>query len=461
MKKTKKFTFPFIPPKRLSRRKMLVGGAAAISLPMMDAMAASAFSGSIASGNSAPPVRLCYLYFPNGAVPQSWEPQSVDANNNLLKLGKWMSPLEKHKDKLLLLRNAWTPRGNGHGAGTATWLTDGGYNARKISAGVSVDQLAAKSLGKETMIPSIELSMEGEGFFSNSLPRNTISWNEKGNPIPRETEPRSVFDRMFRAGQSGAHDQSTIDLALEEIKGLKKVVGADDNRKLDEYVDAIRGVERKLETGKKNAESTKKNPELKKFLNRPESGIPTDHGEYMRLMYDMLVLGFWSDATRVSTFMLDHGQSNRYFNFIDGVKGTWHAISHWRDTSGKTEDDDGVHSWKDREEKLAMYNRIVEWHHQQFAYFLDRLSSIKEPNGTLLHNCGIVYGSSLSDGHEHGARNLPIIVAGNAGGKVDPGRMLKFKRSTSLSGIHQSLLDAANVPRQKFASSAEPIELNR
>ena len=157
--------------------------------------------------------------------------------------------------------------------------------------------------------------------------------------------------------------------------------------------------------------------------------------------------------------MLDHGQSNRYFNFIDGVRGTWHAISHWRDTSGKTEDDDGIHSWKNRDEKLKMYNRIVQWHHEQFAYFLDRLQSIREGERSLLENCGILYGSSLSDGHEHGSRNLPLLVAGKAGGAVETGRLVRFSRSTSLSGVHLSLLQAAGVPAKSFAEAKSPISL--
>ena len=406
-----------------------------------------------------PPVRLCYLYFPNGAEPKSWEPQKTDRENNLVRLSSSMSPLEKIKKHLVLLRNTWTPRGNGHSAGTATWLTGGGYDERKIRAGVSVDQIAAATLGKETMLPSMELSMEGQGFFSNSLPRNTISWDEKGNPIARETEPRSIFDRMFRGGKEGAGDSSAIDQVLGEIKQLKRSVGVQDNRKLDEYVDAIRAVERRMEFAQKNAQLAEKNPELRKFIQRPAAGIPQDHGDYMRLMYDMLVLAFWSDSTRVATYMLDHGQSNRYFNFIDGVQGTWHAISHWRDASGKTEDDDGIHSWKNRDEKLAMYNRIIQWHHQQFAYFIQRLDKIEENGQPLLNQCGILYGSSLSDGHEHGARNLPVLLAGNAGGNITTGKVMRFKRNTSLSGIHLNLLNSAGVPIRSFAEAKTPIEL--
>ena len=173
----------------------------------------------------------------------------------------------------------------------------------------------------------------------------------------------------------------------------------------------------------------------------------------------MMVLAFWADATRVSTFMLDHGQSNRYFNFMDGVTGTWHALSHWRDISGRTEDDDGVHSWSSRAEKRAMYNRVVKWHHEQFAYFLSRLSEIKEDNRSLLDNSLVLYGSSLSDGHEHEAKNLPLILAGKGGGKLKSGRVVRFKRNTSMSRLHLTMLRRAGVQVERFAETTKTLSL--
>lgn len=447
--------------KPISRRLMLRGATAAVGLPLLECMMGSSIRSTQAVQTAAkPPVRLCYLYFPNGVAPGSWDPVQTSDQSELKALNLWMAPLEKHKDNLLLLRNVWTPRGNGHGAGTATWLTAGGYDPRKIDAGgLSADQLAAKTLGTQTMLPSLELSLEGEGFFSNSLPRNTISWSENNTPVTRETEPRAVFDRMFGStGQNRAVQKSTLDLVLEEANQLKRKIGRNDNRKIDEYLESIRAVERRMDFSQKKSELAEQNPELKKFMKRPEAGIPDDHGEYMRLMYDMLVLAFWSDATRVSTYMLDHGQSNRYFNFIDGVMGTWHAISHWRDTSGKTEDDDGKHSWISRDQKQQMYNRIVMWHHRQFGYFLDRLTSIEEAGRPLLDQCSILYGSSLADGHSHQARNLPLLVAGKAGGHCLTGKVSNFKRSTSMSRLHLSMLQSAGVPVKEFGGSNSPLQ---
>ncbi|MDA1056151.1 MAG: DUF1552 domain-containing protein [Planctomycetota bacterium] len=192
-------------------------------------------------------------------------------------------------------------------------------------------------------------------------------------------------------------------------------------------------------------------------LKRPAPGIPSDHGEYMRLMMDLMVLAFWSDATRICTFMLDHGQSNRYFNFIDGVQGTWHALSHWKDFSGKTEDDDGLTSWASKEEKLHMYNAVNRWHHEQVAHLLGRMKQIDDGHGSLLDNSIILYGSSLADGHEHDAENLPLLIAGNAGATVKTGRQIKYRENTSLSSFHLSTLHRLGVPAERFGETEQPM----
>ena len=176
-------------------------------------------------------------------------------------------------------------------------------------------------------------------------------------------------------------------------------------------------------------------------------------------MLEMIVLAFWADATRISTFMLDHGQSNRYFNFLDGVKGTWHALSHWKDYDGKTEDDDGMTSWRSAAEKKRMYNLVTRWHHEQLAWFLGRLSSINEHGRTLLDNSMIVYGSSLADGHAHAEENLPLLLAGGGGGTIRGGRLLKPRREMSMSRLHLALLQRAGVPIKRFGEAERPAEL--
>ncbi len=442
---------------RLSRRTMLRGVGAAISLPMLEVMVQPTAQ---AAGTLKQTTRLAYLYLPNGVSDGAWHPEQVDDQGRIVQLNRWMSPLKPFTEDLVVFRNMWTPRGNGHGAGTATWLTGGSFDREKIDAGgPSADQIAAKHFQGQTLLPSLELSTRGEGWFSSSLPRNAISWVNSTTPASRDVEPRAVFDRMFRAGQSGLGNRSVLDLVLSDARRLKRRVSSQDQRKIDEYLASVRAIERRIEFAQKQQQRAERSPLLKQALVRPAVGIPQDHQQYVRLMMDMIVLAFWSDATRVATFMLDHGQSNRYFNFIDGVQGTWHALSHWKDISGKTEDDDGIISWSSRREKREMYNRVTQWHTQQVAYLLERLSQIQEQGRPLLDNSLVVYGSSLADGHEHAARNLPILLAGRGGGTVKSAQVIGSRRAISMSDLHLALLQRLGVPAKRFAESSQPLEL--
>tara|TARA_B100000676_G_scaffold88586_2_gene88321 strand:+ start:4958 stop:6304 length:1347 start_codon:yes stop_codon:yes gene_type:complete len=439
----------------LNRRTALQGIGASLALPLLECMS---------DANEEPRYqgrqgRMAFLYFPNGVAEGSWQPARVTADGSLTELNKWMSPLERHKKNLLIPRNIWTPRGNGHMAGTATWLTGGEYSGREVSAGgMSVDQLAAKHIGKDTLLSSLQLSVRGEGYFSKSLPRNTISWMDRNTPAAREVEPRIVFDQMFRTTDQYAPDSRVLDLVLEDAKSLQRRLGSLDRDKLDQYLTSIEAIERRLRFSDAQATRARDNQLLSKRLKRPEPGIPDDHGQYMRLMMDMIVLGFWADATRVSTFMLDHGQSNRYFNFVDGVQGTWHALSHYHDISGKTEDDDGLTSWSSIEEKRGMYNAVTRWHHEQVAYLLDRLQEVKEGDASLLDNSMIVYGSSLGDGHEHSADNLPVLFAGGSNLNLRTGRHLNYSRNTDLNRFYLSMLHRLGMNVEEFGTAEDELD---
>ena len=441
--------------KPIPRRTVLRGLAAAVSLPMLDIMTPNVR----AQASKQPTARMCHLYFPNGSANGSWDPKRVGKRGELLELNKWMEPLQPFREHMIIPRRVWTPRGNGHSAGTATWLTGSGYDARRIDAGgVSVDQLAAKLIGRQTLLPSLELSVRGEGFFSNSLSRNSISWTASNLPCPREVEPRVVFDRMFRTKASGLSDKSVLDQVLEDARQLRRKGSLADQRKIDEYLESLRSIERRIAFADKQSARAKSDPDLAKSLVRPEPGIPQDHTSYMRLMFDLIVMAFWADATRICTFMLDHGQSNRYFNFIDGVRGTWHALSHWKDASGRTEDDDGKTSWGSVSEKRDMYNMVTRWHHQQVAYFFGRLKETSDEAGrSLLDNSVILYGSNLADGHEHAAKSLPLIVAGRGGGTIKSGRMIRFPRDKSMSSLHVSMLQTVGAKVDRFGDSDEPM----
>jgi hypothetical protein len=233
--------------------------------------------------------------------------------------------------------------------------------------------------------------------------------------------PRAVIDKLFRRTGEGFVDRSVLDLVLEQSKSLKRQASNADGRKIDEYLDAVRAVEKRLDFAEQQTQRISDDGALTDTLARPAAGIPASHEEYVRQMLELMALSFWSGATRVSTFMLDHGQSNRYFDFVPGVKGTWHALSHWKDASGRTEDDDGKTNWDSTKSKWEMDNSVMRWHHSQFAYFLGRLKAIKN-----------------ADGHTHEEKNLPILLAGGGAGTIS------------------SLLAGADVTVEPPPSSAPP-----
>jgi len=453
-----------MPARRVSRRTVLRGLGATVALPLLDVfptlptVAAGAQSGprAVAAGVN----RLAYLYFPNGIPRGIWYPEETGPAGQLAKLNKWMSPLEPYKDDILIPSNIWTPEGNGHVNGPPTWLTGRSYASRAVNAGgISADQLAAAHVRDATLLQSLEMSVQGEGYFSNSLPRNAISWSAPDRPMTREIEPRAIFDRMFRPASGGATNRSVMDAVLADARSLVGYVSAADRGRLDEYFESIRALERRIEFAESRSREMRDDGAVTDTLTTPTPGIPADHESYVRLMMDLMVAAFQSDATRVCTFMLDHGQSNRYFNFIPDVTGTWHALSHYKNASGKTEDDDGVTSWESVEQKRAMYAEVIRWHHQQVAYLLERMRSVVEPNGgTLLDNSMIVYGASLGDGNEHDAQDLPTLIAGRGGGTITPGRFLEHAEPTDLSGLHLGLLQRMGLSIDSFGTADAPLD---
>ena len=444
--------------RRISRRTVLRGLGATLAVPLLDVMRPALAAAGQARGAATPITRLAYLYFPNGIARGTWHPSETAADGSLVRLNEWMSPLEPFKGDLVIPRNIWTPLGNGHVGGTPTWLTGCDYDRRAVSAGgISADQVAARHLRDTTLLPSLELSLQGEGFFSSSLPRNAISWSAADRPMAREIEPRAVFDRLFRPPSGGASRQSVLDAVLEDAAALRQVASHADQYRLDEYFESIRALERRIEFSERRSDQMRDDRALTDTLTTPAPGIPTDHEAYVRLMLDLVVAAFQSDATRVCTFMLDHGQSNRYFNFIPNVRGTWHALSHYKNASGNTEDDDGVTSWDTPAEKRAMYAEVVRWHHRQVAYLLNRLSAIQEPGGgTMLDNSMIVYGATLGDGNEHDPNDLPTLVAGRGGGTIMSGRAFELAEPTDLANLHLSLLQRmGGYPRRRSGTAQD------
>jgi|TARA_X000001036_G_scaffold207909_1_gene195502 hypothetical protein len=438
-----------------SRRTILRGIGATVALPLLDAAPAFGQGRLLTNQN-----RLAYLYFPNGIPRGIWYPEKTGVNGELIRLNEWMSPLEPFKEEIIIPGNIWTPEGNGHVDGTPTWLTGHDYDSRGVNAGgVSADQIVARHLRDQTLLPSLELSTKGEGYFSNSLPRNAISWSAPDRPMTREIEPRTIFDRMFSTKSSVNSNRSVMDSVLADARSLSSVVSAADSLRLDEYFESIRALERRIEFAERQSTEMLNDRALTDTLVAPTPGIPADHESYVRLMMDLMILAFQSDATRVITFMLDHGQSNRYFNFIPEVDGTWHALSHYQNASGMTEDDDGTTSWESVEQKRAMYAEVVRWHHSQVAYLLGRMKNIREPDGnTLLDNSMILMGGAIGDGNEHDASHLPTLLAGRGGGTIKTGRYINHDEPTDLASIHVALMQRMGVPIERLGTAGSTYE---
>ena len=438
-----------------SRRTILRGIGATVALPLLDAAPAFGQGRLLTIQN-----RLAYLYFPNGIPRGIWYPEKTGVNGELIRLNEWMSPLEPFKEEIIIPNNIWTPEGNGHVDGTPTWLTGHDYDSRGVNAGgVSADQIVARHLRDQTLLPSLELSTKGEGYFSNSLPRNAISWSAPDRPMTREIEPRTIFDRMFSTKSSVNSNRSVMDSVLADARSLSSVVSAADSLRLDEYFESIRALERRIEFAERQSTEMLNDRALTDTLVAPTPGIPADHESYVRLMMDLMILAFQSDATRVITFMLDHGQSNRYFNFIPEVDGTWHALSHYQNASGMTEDDDGTTSWESVEQKRAMYAEVVRWHHSQVAYLLGRMKNIREPDGnTLLDNSMILMGGAIGDGNEHDASHLPTLLAGRGGGTIKTGRYINHDEPTDLASIHVALMQRMGVPVERLGTAGSTYE---
>lgn len=441
---------------------MLRGTGAWLALPLLEVMTPLS---ARAATRQRPPIRLGCLYLPNGSPESAWN-ASVDGDGRILSMAENMRPFEPLKEHLQLITGLESELRGSHPAGGATWLIrpapeGDGINARMGVGGVSMDQIAAKAIGNETLLSSLELIMKPQGSFSSDILRNNISWTSPTTPAPRETEPLAVFRRMTgeigAAGEKKRDDRKTIlDAVLADANSLKSKVSTADRDKLDEYFESVREVEKRLALTQEDSQIRKQ--AMLKNTTAPLGGHPENHQEYMRLMFDMMVLAYWTDATRVASFMLDHEQSNRYFDFIPEVRGMWHALSHWGDISGKTEDDDGQTSWTSKEVKRQQYLKVINYHHQQVAYFFERLKAIKEGDGTLLDNCLILYGSPFEDGNKHASKRVPVMLAGKAGGKLKTGRQLSYDGQPR-EGVYISILDALGVHVDKMGNTDKALSI--
>lgn len=451
--------------KQISRRNVLRGIGATIALPFMESLVPKKLLANTPVGNSYQrPQRFAAVYMPNGVHPDRWTPAKLGRDFELSPL---LQPLHRVKDKLLILGGLHNHNSvgtvEGHFTKTANLLTCMPV-ARTVgsdvnSGGISVDQLIANNIGKQTLFPSIQYGMDrmSSGVCKSTgitrLYGSTISWQSGTQPCSREIDPRMAFDRMFRnyvpgkkQPQDDPYKVSVLDVVKNDVERLNRQMGIEDKNKMSEYLDAVRSIEKRLDN-LDSLEDFEANitPDIKDELKCMDIRIDewaeysegVDVTEKAKLMIDIMVLAFWSDASRVATFMLGNSASNRNYSFIEGVHDSHHAVSHH----------------KSDPRLMEQYFRIGRWHMEQYAYFLERLNAIKEGDHTLLDNSMIMFGSGLRDGMRHSPFNLPILVGGSGGGKLKTGENIQYADRTPLANLHHTFLTAMNIEVDRFGDS--------
>ena len=444
--------------KHLSRRTMLRGFGTAIGLPLLDSMV-PAFVRADTIKPKAPP-RVAFVYFPNGVQMEAWAPVAEGDQAKLPEsLTRCLEPLAPFRNDISVLRgltiNGGRALGDGagdHGRAGASYLTSAHPKktfGKDISVGVSIDQIAAQKIGGQTRFGSLELGCE-EGIQGGNCDNgyscaysNSISWRTPSSPMPPEVRPRAVFERLFgsadlerdpvKRARLERYDKSILDSVLEEARRLSGAVGATDRRKLDEYMESIRDVEKRIQRVEKG------NGVTMPAMNAPAVNMPDDLRDHAQIMFDLMTIAFQTDSTRVVSFLLAVEQSNRAYREI-GIPEAHHGLTHHGGD-------------KEKIEKCIQINRFQV---EQFAYLLRKLKSTPDGDGTLLDHVAITYGSGLSTGHNH--EDLPTVLAGNAYGAMHPGRNIRFPVETPLANLHMSMVSTLGVELESFADGKARLE---
>jgi hypothetical protein len=442
--------------KALARRTFLRGIGATVALPLLDAMVPALTA--TANTPATPVKRLGFVFMPMGCDITRWTPPGTDKLDALSPILSSLAPVKEHVSVLsnMELQNAYPAT---HSSSNSAFLS--AARARHTESndyylGTTVDQIAAKQLGRETQLPSLELAMDmmqTVGQCDNGYAcvyQNNLSWSSPTTPLPAEAHPRMVFESLFGEGGSKADRQaalrrraSLLDFVKDDLSRLEKTLGPADRAKVGQYLESVRDVERRIQKAERDV---KENP--LKDLDRP-IGVPASYADHARLMFDLQVLAMQGDVTRVITFQLARETSNRTYPEI-GVPDPHHPLTHHGNDP----------------EKIARMAKINQFHVSLFAEFLGKLKATKEGNGTLLDHSLYLYGSGMGNPNVHDHINLPILVAGGAAGGMKGGRHVRYRKPTALANLHLTLLDKVGVRLDKFADSSgklndsfDPVEM--
>jgi len=433
----------FITRRHLSRRTFLHGVGVSLALPLLDAMVPAA----TALGQTAaqPRTRLGAIYFPHGAIMPKWTPAADGAGFELPQILQPLAPFQDQINVISDLRHALA-YGSGatanHNRSAAAYLSGAFAEVgAQATLGITMDQIAAQHIGQDTPLPSLEVTIEepslncGDGLSCSY--RDTISWAGEHAPLPMENNPRVVFERLFGDGSTAAErrvrrdeSMSLLDSVLGEAAALKSQLPATDRRRVDQYLNDVREIERRVQ---------KAGEQLSDDLPVPAAptGVPADVEEHIKLMYDLQVLAWQAEITRISTFLMCKELSTAVYPG-SGVRDAFHTLSHHSD----------VQANKDRFAVLNTY------HVGLFTYFLEQLRKTPDGDGTLLDHSLVLYGSGMSDGNQHNHTDLPIILAGGASGRLKGGRHLRHEKNTPMANLLVAMLDKLNVPVDHLGDSS-------
>jgi hypothetical protein len=425
-----------------SRRTFLRGIGVSMALPWMESMTVWGDEATAVAGGSEAPVRFACLFSGNGFHSKEWWARGEGAG---MELGQVLAPLQPHREKMLFIRGLYNEealKGNIHSSQTGNILSGAPLaSGGEIKSGTSIDQLMAQRIGASTKVPSLVLGCEKSNPSVHKnysmLYSSHISWSSPTSPTPLELYPALAFDRLFKDDVNRG-DQSVLDAVLEDAHDIRRKISSADQRKLDEYLESVREVEHRIEQAGKKGELQGWRPTLAKpDMPRPADGIPQDIAEHMKLMCDILVLGFQTDTTRICTLKLNNDHSSLRFPNLNVDYMIHHLLSH-SDT--------------------ADWLKVNQFFMQQLAYIATRLDSIQEGERTALDNSMLLYCSSMLTGG-HDATQLPVVVVGGAGGKLQGGRVLDYmeKPNRKMCSLYLSLLDKVGIQRNEFGDSRERL----
>ncbi|MBI3895446.1 MAG: DUF1552 domain-containing protein [Acidobacteria bacterium] len=436
--------------KAIPRRTFLRGIGTTLALPLLDGMI-PAFASALDTAKS--PTRLGFVYVPNGIIMEEWTPRAEGAAFELTRI---LEPLIPFRDQLHVLsgldnKEAWAVEGEPageHPRACAAFLTGVHVNVAKkeIRAGISVDQVVAEEFKKNTQLGSLELGIEPpelscDGSCSYS---NTICWRNATTPLPMENQPRAVFERLFGASDTTnpaerlawiQRNRSVLDIVTQEVARILRDVGPSDRIKVNQYLDAVRDVERRIQIAEE--QSVRELPTVQ----RP-AGIPPTYSEHVKLMMDLQVLAYQTDMTRVSTFQMGHEFSHLAYPEL-GISDPHHPFTHHLG--------DPV--------KIAKSLQVNVFHAKLFSYFLEKMRPTPDGDGSLLDHSMILYGAGLSDGNKHIPINLPILLVGGGSGQLKGGSHIRYPKGTPLTNLYLTLLDKLGIRAEKFGDSSGRLDL--